>query len=175
MTVSSPSIVDETSIRYAGWRIVAVCFLVATFGWGLGFYGQSVYLAELHRVHGWPSSWISTATTAFYLMGALLVAFINDAMRRVGPRNCLLIGVCCMAAAAALLGQIHAPWQLYAVNLLLAFGWAGTSLGAITNTLGMWFDQRRGMAISLALNGASCGGIVGVPLLVAAIGWLVGG
>ena len=170
MTVSSPSIVDETSIRYAGWRIVAVCFLVATFGWGLGFYGQSVYLAELHRVHGWPSSWISTATTAFYLMGALLVAFISDAMRRVGPRNCLLIGVCCMAAATALLGQIHAPWQLYAVNLLLAVGWAGTSLGAITNTLGMWFDQRRGMAISLALNGASCGGIVGVPLLVAAIG-----
>jgi MFS family permease len=170
MTVSSPSIVDETSIHYAGWRIVAVCFLVATFGWGLGFYGQSVYLAELHRVHGWPSSWISTATTAFYLMGALLVAFISDAMRRVGPRNCLLIGVCCMAAATALLGQIHAPWQLYAVNLLLACGWAGTSLGAITNTLGLWFDQRRGMAISLALNGASCGGIVGVPLLVAAIG-----
>jgi predicted MFS family arabinose efflux permease len=170
MTVSSPDIVDETSIRYAGWRIVAVCFLIATFGWGLGFYGQSVYLAELRRVHGWPSSWISTATTAFYLMGALLVAFISDAMRRIGPRNCLLAGVGCMAAATALLGQIQAPWQLYAVNLLLACGWAGTSLGAITNTLGMWFDRRRGMAISLALNGASCGGIVGVPLLVAAIG-----
>jgi MFS family permease len=170
MTVSSPDIVDETSIRYAGWRIVAVCFLVATFGWGLGFYGQSVYLAELRRVHGWPSSWISTATTAFYLMGALLVAFISDAMRRIGPRNCLLAGVGCMAAATALLGQIQTPWQLYAVNLLLACGWAGTSLGAITNTLGMWFDRRRGMAISLALNGASCGGIVGVPLLVAAIG-----
>ena len=170
MTVSTPDIVDETSIRYAGWRIVAVCFLIATFGWGLGFYGQSVYLAELRRVHGWPSSWISTATTAFYLMGALLVAFISDAMRRIGPRNCLLAGVGCMAAATALLGQIQAPWQLYAVNLLLACGWAGTSLGAITNTLGMWFDRRRGMAISLALNGASCGGIVGVPLLVAAIG-----
>ncbi len=53
---------------------------------------------------------------------------------------------------------------------MLAFGWAGTSLGMITNTLGLWFDQKRGMAISLALNGASFGGIVGVPLLVAAIG-----
>ena len=42
---------DETSIRYDGWRIVAVCFLVATFGWGLGFYGQSVYVAELQRLH----------------------------------------------------------------------------------------------------------------------------
>jgi predicted MFS family arabinose efflux permease len=40
----------------------------------------------------------------------------------------------------------------------------------ITNTLGLWFDRKRGMAISLALNGASFGGIVGVPLMVAAIG-----
>jgi predicted MFS family arabinose efflux permease len=53
---------------------------------------------------------------------------------------------------------------------MLAFGWAGTSLAVITNTLGLWFDNKRGMAISLALNGASFGGIVGVPLLVAAIG-----
>ncbi|MFN5667120.1 MFS transporter, partial [Bradyrhizobium sp.] len=45
-----------------------------------------------------------------------------------------------------------------------------TSLGIITNTLGLWFDKKRGMAISLALNGASFGGIVGVPLLVAGIG-----
>jgi hypothetical protein len=41
-----PIVIDETSARYEGWRIVAVCFWVATFGWGLGFYGQSVYLAE---------------------------------------------------------------------------------------------------------------------------------
>jgi predicted MFS family arabinose efflux permease len=45
------------------------------------------------------------------------------------------------------------------------------SLGMITNTLGLWFDSKRGMAISLALNGASSAGIVGVPLLVAAIGY----
>src|SRR5690349_22345601 len=31
---SSPiTITDESSLRYEGWRIVAVCFLVATFGW----------------------------------------------------------------------------------------------------------------------------------------------
>jgi predicted MFS family arabinose efflux permease len=163
--------IDEASIRYDGWRIVAVCFLVATFGWAFGFYGQSVYLAELHRVHGWPTSLISTATTFFYLFGALLVAFVSEAIRAFGPRNCMLAGVVVMASAVALIGQVIAPWQLYAVNALLAFGWAGTSLGMITNTLGLWFDSRRGMAISLALNGASFGGIVGVPLIVAAIGY----
>jgi cyanate permease len=162
--------IDESSIRYDGWRIVAVCFLVATFGWAFGFYGQSVYLAELHRIHGWPTSLISTATTSFYLFGALLVAFVSEAIRAFGPRNCMLAGVLVMASAVALIGQVTAPWQLYAANALLAFGWAGTSLGMITNTLGLWFDSRRGMAISLALNGASFGGIVGVPLIVMAIG-----
>src|SRR3954463_959094 len=107
---------DEASIRYAGWRIVAVCFLVATFGWAVGFYGQSVYLAELHRIHGWPTSLISTATTFFYLFGALLVAFVSEAIRTLGPRNCMLAGVVLMATAAALLGQVSSPSQLYAVN-----------------------------------------------------------
>ncbi|WP_441244017.1 MFS transporter [Tardiphaga sp. 768_D3_N2_1] len=168
MDATSPKVNDETSARYDGWRIVGVCFLLATFGWALGFYGQSVYLAELQRVHGWPASTIATATTFFYLVGALLVAFVSEAMRALGPRNCLLAGVGVMAFATILLGQITSPWQLYAVNVLLAFGWAGTSLGAITNTLGLWFDKKRGMAISLALNGASFGGIVGVPLMVTA-------
>jgi len=160
---------DETSARYDGWRIVAVCFLVATFGWGLGFYGQSVYLAELHRLHGWPASLISSGTTFFYLFGAVIVAFVSEAIRAFGPRNCLLGGIFAMAAAAVMMGQVTAPWQLYLADALLAFGWAGTSLGVITNTLGLWFDRKRGMAISLALNGASFGGIIGVPLLVAAI------
>jgi predicted MFS family arabinose efflux permease len=162
--------IDETSIRYDGWRIVFVCFLLATFGWGLGFYGQSVYVAELHRLHGWPASLISGGTTFFYLSGAALVAFVSEAIRAFGPRKCLIAGTLAMAAAAVSIGLVREPWQLYAANAVLAFGWAGTSLGIITNTLGLWFDEKRGMAISLALNGASFGGIVGVPLLVAAIG-----
>jgi predicted MFS family arabinose efflux permease len=162
--------IDEASARYEGWRIVVACFLVATFGWGFGFYGQSVYLAELHRLHGWPASLISSGTTFFYLFGAIIVAFVSEAMRAFGPRNCLLGGVFAMAVAAVMIGQVTSPWQLYLANALLAFGWGGTSLAIITNTLGLWFDRKRGMAISLALNGASFGGIAGVPLLVAAIG-----
>src|SRR3981189_3356075 len=167
---SSGATTDETSARYEGWRIVVVCFLVATFGGGLGFYGQTVYIAELHRLHGWPTSLISSATTFFYLFGAVLIAFVSEAVRKFGPRHCLVVGVLLLAAAAVMMGQVTAPWQLYLANALLAFGWAGTSLAVITNALGLWFDNKRGMAISLALNGASFGGIIGVPLLVAAIG-----
>lgn len=172
MEASSPFSVDENSVRYEGWRIVAVCFLVATFGWAFGFYGQSVYLAELHRLHGWPASLISAATTFFYLFGALLVIFVSETIRKFGPRNCLVAGTIAMAVAVIVMGQVTSPWQLYLADVLLAVGWAGTSLAMISNTLGLWFDQKRGMAISLALNGASFGGVAGVPLLVFAVGQL---
>src|SRR5262249_3224621 len=162
--------IDETSLRYEGWRIVAVCFLVATFGWAFGFYGQSVYLAELHRARGWSTSLISGATTFFYLFGALIVVFVSETVKKFGPRNCLLAGACATAVAAIGLGQVRESWQRYFGNAMLAFGWAGMSLAMITNTLGLWFEKKRGMAISLALNGASFGGIAGVPLLVIAIG-----
>ncbi|KWV44565.1 transporter [Bradyrhizobium macuxiense] len=170
MDASSYTPPDETSLRYEGWRIVVVCFLLATFGWGLGFYGQSVYVAELQRLRGWPASLISSGTTFFYLFGAALVAFVSEAIKAFGPRKCMIAGTLAMAAASVAMGAVHEPWQLYLADALLAFGWAGTSLAIITNTLGLWFDKKRGMAISLALNGASFGGIVGLPLLVAGIG-----
>ena len=95
----------ETSFRYDGWRIVVVCFLLATFGWGLGFYGQSVYVAELQRLHGWPASLISSGTTFFYLFGALLVAFVSEAIKAFGPRNCLIAGTFVMAVGASPSGR----------------------------------------------------------------------
>src|SRR6185312_14682980 len=93
-----------------------------------------------------------------------------EAIRALGVRQCLVAGILVMAAAAVAMGQVTQPWQLYFANAVLAFGWSATSLSMINNTLGLWFDRKRGMAISLALNGASFGGIVGVPLLVLAIG-----
>src|ERR1700733_2451286 len=123
MDASSHIAISETSVRYDGWRIVAVCFVVAIFGWSFGFYGQSVYVAELHRLHGWPASLISGGTTLFYLFGALLVVFISEAIRAFGPRNCLLAGVVTMAVAAVLIGQVTEPWPLYAAGAPLRLRW----------------------------------------------------
>src|ERR1700709_1256366 len=108
--------IDETSVRYDGWRIVAVCFLLATFSWAFGFYGQSVYVAELHRLRGWPASLISSGTTFFYLFGAALVAFVAEAIRALGVRKCLIAGILVMAMAAVAMGQVTEPWQLYSAN-----------------------------------------------------------
>lgn len=159
----SPS---EHARRYHGWKVVAVCFAMAMFGWGFGFYGHAIYLAELQRLHGWPASLIAGASTLYYLCGAVLVAFTAESIQRWGPRSFVLGGVACMATSAVLITLVTEIWQLYAAYLVMALAWASLGLGSITNILGLWFRERRGMAISLALNGASCGGIVVAPMLV---------
>jgi MFS family permease len=161
-----PTHADEGSLHYPGWRLVVLCFVMALVCWGLGFYGHGFYLAELRRQHGWPTALISSASTAYYLFSAVLVIFISDAIRRFGVRACVLTGGLAFAFSTAALPLITAPWHLFAVYLVMGLGWATMSVGAITNILGLWFDQKRGLAISLALNGASLSGVIVIPLLV---------
>jgi MFS family permease len=160
---------DESSPRYRGWRVVFACYLAAVFCWGFGLYGHGVYLAELHRLHGWSTAAISSATTAFYLLTAALVVFISDAIAGLGPRRVMLIGAACFGTAVALLATVAELWQLYLAYLIMAVGAASMHVGSISNVIGLWFERQRGLAISLALNGASSGGILVAPVLVLAI------
>src|SRR5262245_4465570 len=39
---------------FYGWRVVAAAFVLALFGWGMGFYGPPVFLAVVSASKGWP-------------------------------------------------------------------------------------------------------------------------
>ena len=137
--------------------------------WGFGLYGHSVYLAELTRLYGWPPFVISAASTTMYLLNAVLVIFTSSALARFGARRFVLFGVAALALAIVLLALAREPWQVYAAYLVMSFGWLGLGLVTIPTIISQWFTRRRGLAISLALNGASFGGIVVAPALVALI------
>ena len=148
-----------------GWPVVLACFATAVFAWGFGFYGQSVYFADLHATRGWPASLIASATTVYYLAGGLMLAYVHRAMALLGPRLLLAGGAVVLGIGAIWLGRVTAPWQLYAAGLVMAVGWSATTTTAIATTLAHWFDRRRGLALSLALNGASGGGFIVTPIL----------
>ena len=162
--------VEESSLRYPGWRVVAACFLVALFIFGFGLYGHAIYLAELQRLHGWPTSLVSAASTLSFLVGALLAAFTSDAMDRIGPRRLILSGMSALAVSTTLLAFTIAPWQLFTAYILMSFGWAGMGTVVIATVVRSWFDRHSGLAISLAFNGATCGGIIFAPALVLLVG-----
>ena len=161
---------DEFSMRYPGWRVVWACFLVELFLFGFGLYGHSVYLAEFQRLDGWRTAVISTASTLSLLLGNLLAAFSNDALVWIGPRRLILLGISALATSTMLLAFTSAPWQLFAAYMLMAFSWAGMGIVVVATLLRSWFDRRSGLAISLAFNGATCGGIIVAPTLIVLVG-----
>lgn len=157
---------------YHGWRVVAAAFLIALFGWGLGFYGPGIYLMALEERHGWPGAEISFAITAYYLAGATLILFGGVAFERLGARRVVTTGALAMACGVTLLTLIRQPWQVYAAFAVMSLGWATMSGAAINVIVAPWFESRRGLAVSLALNGASAGGVVIAPLIILLMGRL---
>jgi cyanate permease len=158
--------VDETSLRYVGWRVVLGCFLIALFLFGFGLYGHGVYLAELQRLNGWPASLISGASTLCFLLANTFATFTSELVARLGPRRLVLLGIAALAASMTLLASATAPWHVYLAFILMSLGWIGMGVVVIATVVSLWFVRRRGLAISLALTGASSGGVVVTPLLV---------
>src|SRR5215470_4664226 len=157
---------------FYGWNVVAATFVMAVFSFGLGFYGVSVYVATLQRLHGWSASAVSAPVTAYYVSGAWLTMLIGDVYERLGPRVVVAIGTAAMAIGVAALGVVTQPWQLYPAFVVMSLGWGAMSGAAINIVLAPWWERRRGLAVSLAFNGATLGGVIVAPILIPLIGAL---
>lgn len=161
---------------FFGWRVVGAAFVVAAFGWGMGFYGPPVFLHAVEQARGWPLPLISAAVTCHFLVGAAVVSRLAALHARLG-----VVAVTRAGAAAAALGVVGwavaaEPWQLFAATLLSGAGWATTGAAAINAMVAPWFAQKRPAALGAAYNGASLGGMVFAPLwvaLIAALGFPV--
>ena len=80
-----------------GWRVVAGAFVLATFGWGLGFYGPPVYLHTVQEGRGWSVVLVSTAVTVHFLVGAVVVANLPALYRHFGLPAITKAGVVLLA------------------------------------------------------------------------------
>ena len=159
---------------FYGWNVVGAVFVMAFLSFGLGFYGISVYVAMLQRLHGWSASTLSAPVTVYYVAGALLTASIASLYERFGPRAVVMTGGVAMAAGLAALGVVTRPWQLYPAFLVMSVGWGAMSGAAINIILAPWWERRRGFVVSIGFTGATLGGVVVAPLLlplVAAFGF----
>ena len=151
---------------FYGWNVVVATFVMALFSFGLGFYGIAVYVATLQELYGWSASAVSAPITVYYVAGALLTAAIAGVYERFGPRAVVSGGAVAMSVGVAMLGLVRQPWQLYPVFLVMSMGWGAMSGAAINIILAPWFQRRRGLAVSLAFNGATLGGVLVTPALI---------
>lgn len=161
-----------TSKTFHGWWMVAGCMAVAMVAWSFALYGPSVYLHTISQTHHWSIGLVSSALTLSFLVNASVLSFVGSAIAKHGPRLVMALGAAIMAAGFVAMSQISEIWHVYASFALMGLGWSCLSTTAITSSLAPWFERYQGRAVSTAMLGASIGGMVGVPILLALIAWL---
>jgi len=166
----SPPAVKEKIFH--GWWMVAGCMAIATVAWSFALYGPSVYLHTISQTHDWSIGLVSSALTLAFVVNALVLGFVGSVIAKYGPQRIMALGAAVMAIGFATMGLISQVWHVYACFALMGLGWACLSTTAITSSLAPWFDRHQGRAVSTAMLGASIGGMIGVPILLALISWL---
>ncbi|MEM7287283.1 MAG: MFS transporter [Actinomycetota bacterium] len=155
--------------RFDGWRVVSAVFLLFVTSAGLGFYGLAVYLDAITDEQGFSTSSVSLATSMFFLVSAVVGRMIARPVETGRIRELVTVGAVLSAAALALLGRVTEVWQLYAVYLLFAVGFALSGMIPGTTLVTRWFHERRSVALAVASTGLSVGGLT----LTQLASWLI--
>jgi hypothetical protein len=158
------------AVTFYGWRVVSAAFVLATFGWGLGFYGPPVFLHVVRETRGWSLALVSTAVTVHFLIGAIVVAHLPKLYRRFGVPAITKVAALSLGTGIVGWAVAQEPWQLFAAALLSGTGWVAMSAAGVNAIVSPWFVRSRPAALAMAYNGGSLGGVVFSPLWVAAIG-----
>lgn len=152
-----------------GWHVVAAVFVLAMFGWGVGFYGPPIFLHTVQATRGWSLALVSGAVTMHFLFGALVVASLPRLHARFGKPAVTSVGCTCLAFGALGWAIAAEPWQLYVAALMTGGGWVTMSAAAVNAIVAPWFAKRRAAALAMAYNGASVGGVIFSSLWVVSI------
>lgn len=162
MTFFPPS----TTASFFGWHVVAATFVLAVFGWGVGFYGPPIYLQMVVQRTGWSVALVSAAVTLHFLVGAAAVANLPRLYGLAGTPAVTITGAILLAIGVVGWSVANQPWQLFAAALLSGTGWVAMGAAAVNAIIAPWFVRARPAALSMAYNGASVGGVIFSPLWV---------
>ena len=160
---------------YAGWSVVGLGFLLQFIASGPVYYAFGSYAPSLASTFDVPRTLINLAYSTVVLVGAVGSAPVGWLIDRVPARILTLLGLGGTALGLVLAGMTTAYWQvLLLFGTLIATGEAFIGNLTVNYLISHWFERRRGLAIGLAVIGASTAAIVFPPLastLVEEVGW----
>lgn len=160
---------------FLGWRMVFAGFVAQFVYSSLSFSAFGVFVIPLEREFGTTRAALSSAFGLSLLAMGIFSPLLGRWIDRGSLRRIMLIGLALASVGVCLLSQATALWQLgLAFCTLVAFGSALfgplPSMALVAN----WFVRKRGIALGVAVAGATVGGAF-APVLAAALvdslGW----
>jgi MFS family permease len=156
----APDLPDENSVRYEGWRVAAASGLTVFFA-SLVVYTFGVLLRPLTVEFSWTREAVSIAYGVAAVASAFASVPLGYVCDRFGARAVVLPSLVVYSLAFASLGVLTPNlWHLYGVFAVLGVTATGMSPVALARAISTWFVRRRGLALAVAIAGASIGGVV---------------
>lgn len=153
--------------RFYGWRVVAALWVIIFINLGFSNYGGGMINAVMANDLHFDRSILGLGFTAMTLGQGLAAPGVAWGVNRIGSRLTICFGSMVVALGAFLLAyMVTQPW-----HYVLAFGVTaglGCGLGAhlpAQACIALWFERKRGVALSIALAATGIGGFVAAPLL----------
>ena len=161
----APLVEDESSAKYAGWKVAAAAFV----GVGVSFspivpYTFSLFLNPLHAAFGWQREAISGTFALAAITVAIVSPGIGVLFDRFAPRRIILPSILIFALALASLSLLGPNIRrFYLTYFILGLVANGTAQFAYTRTILTWFKSHRGVALAIILTGSGLGSILIPP------------
>lgn len=164
----------ETPGFFYGWLVLGAAFVTLLLTVGV-WHSFGVFFKPILAEFGSGRGALSLASSINMVVIALLFPVAGFIFDRWGPRALTSVSVALIAVTLFALSRVTALWQLFLLyGLVAGVAFSGSSIPTMTALVSQWFVARRGMAISLAVTGASTGIVVMVPLssiLLVKFGW----
>ena len=154
---------------FYGWWLTGVSAFVMIIGTVPIFQGMTAWFVVLEREFGWNRAQLSLAFSLSRAEGTVMGPVAGYLVDKIGPRRMVFFGLPVMGVGFILFSRVDNLWQFYGAFVLASMGAGfGTWLPMMT-VLNHWFQKRRAMAMSLAMEGFALGGVLLIPALAWAI------
>jgi MFS family permease len=168
------AVAAKPSLR--GWGIVWACMIgMIVSGNPIGFSTSSLFLKPVTQELGWSRSDYFLAISVSTLFGAAFAPFVGRMVDRWGVRRVLLPGIVGYGAAVAAMSLLNGSIVQY-IGISLMGSMMSMIQGPIlySKAVAQSVDNRRGLALALAMSGSALGAIF-IPqwaaILIEGSGW----
>src|SRR5271169_6199802 len=143
-----------------GWFIVGGVFLAEFFILGSGYDTAGVFFTPLLKHFGWSRTQLSMLTSAISLAAAVMGPGTGWLLDRVDSKWVVTIGAALCGVAFLMASMAHSFVWMVCAYALLAIGAAASVMRPCYYVIGNWFEENRGLAMTLAITGIEIGGTV---------------
>lgn len=157
-----------------GWIVVAICFIALAFTFGARS-SVSMVLPFWQEELGWTGSHVARGASVVFCMMAIGSPIAGNLMDQYGARLVVACGLLALAFGVGGTSYISDPLHYFLLfGIVGGIGWASVSIPIVTAAVSGYFTKHRGLAIGIAIAGASGGQLPvlsGLGIMISEIGW----